>query len=96
MMDNVDGILDERGKRYGEFSDNARTAQALKKTMRESAGWERLSDAQKEGFDMVQHKIARVLNGDPTYLDNIVDIVGYSTLVLNEMEKADANIQVGK
>lgn len=36
---------------------------------------------------MIQHKIARLLNGDLTYLDNIFDIVGYATLIKNHMEE---------
>jgi len=38
-------------------------------------------------LQMVQHKIARVLNGDPTYADNFVDIAGYAKLVADELEK---------
>ena len=38
---------------------------------------------------MIQHKIARMLNGDPTYLDNIVDISGYATLVQQSMEAGE-------
>ena len=34
---------------------------------------------------MVMHKIARMLNGDPTYDDNVVDIMGYTELMLRHM-----------
>ncbi len=57
--------------------------------MRTTPGWKRLSNAQREGLEMVQHKIARMLNGDPTYLDNIVDISGYATLVQQSMEAGE-------
>jgi hypothetical protein len=30
---------------------------------------------------MIQHKIGRILNGDPDYVDNWDDIAGYSQLV---------------
>ena len=33
---------------------------------------------------MIQHKIGRVLNGDPNYDDNYRDIAGYATLLLDE------------
>ena len=79
-------ILEERGKRYGNFEDNAAISQGLKRVMQSSPNWSKLTDVQKEGLEMVQHKVARMLNGDPSYLDNIVDIVGYSTLVKNAME----------
>ena len=34
---------------------------------------------------MIQHKIGRILNGDPNYDDNWRDICGYSQLVLDEL-----------
>jgi hypothetical protein len=34
---------------------------------------------------MIAHKIGRMLNGDSTYLDNAVDIVGYAQLMLDDM-----------
>jgi hypothetical protein len=37
---------------------------------------------------MIQHKIARILNGDPTYTDNWHDIAGYATLVEQHLLKA--------
>jgi len=79
-------ILEERGKRYGSFETHAAISQALKRAMQSSPNWSKLTDVQKEGLEMVQHKVARMLNGDPSYLDNIVDIVGYSTLIKNVME----------
>jgi len=82
-------ILEERGKRYGEFETHAAISQALKRAMQSSANWSKLTDVQKEGLEMVQHKVARMLNGDPSYIDNIVDIVGYSTLIKNAMETND-------
>lgn len=89
----VTQILTERGLRYGSFQTNAEISQSLKDTMRAAPGWQRLSAAQKEGLELVQHKIARMLNGDPTYLDNIVDILGYSTLVKDAMEEAHAQME---
>ena len=38
---------------------------------------------------MVQHKIARILNGDPNYIDNWIDLVVYSQLVVNRLEKEE-------
>lgn len=40
----------------------------------------------KEALEMVQHKIARILNGDPQYLDNWVDGAGYFKLVADRLE----------
>ena len=89
MTTNVNDMLAGREARYGTFEGHARISQALKRAMQDSPNWSKLTDVQKEGLEMVQHKIARMLNGDPSYLDNIVDIVGYSTLVKDVMETND-------
>lgn len=83
---NINEMLDGRASRYGSFEGHAKIAQGLKRAMHDSPNWQCLTDVQKEGLEMVQHKIARMLNGDPSYLDNIVDIVGYSTLIKDVME----------
>lgn len=86
----VHRILNERGERYGSFEANAHTAQTLKQAMRAAPGWGLLSDAQREGLEMIQHKVARMLHGDTKYLDNIVDICGYANLVCDAMQRAVA------
>lgn len=86
---NVHEMLEGRATRYGTFDGHARISQALKRAMQNSPNWSKLTDVQKEGLEMMQHKVARMLNGDPSYLDNIVDIVGYSTLVKDVMETND-------
>jgi hypothetical protein len=85
-VSSIDTVLADRGSRYGTFESNARVAQNLKEVMRSGSSWSRLTLAQKEGLEMIQHKVARMVNGDPTYLDNIVDILGYGTLIRSSME----------
>ena len=82
----IDATLEERGARYGAFSHQAHIAQSLKAVMRETPNWELLSPSQKESLEMVVHKIARILNGDPNYDDSWVDIAGYSKLVADELQ----------
>lgn len=86
-MTDVNQLLDGREKRYGSFENNARYSQTLKAAMKGEA-WDALALDQKEALEMVAHKIARVLNGDPNYADNWVDIAGYAQLVANRLEKA--------
>lgn len=81
----VDNTVTQRGERYGLFADGAVIMQDLKAVMRATPGWERLTPSQREALEMIQHKIGRVLNGDPTYDDNWRDIAGYATLILNEL-----------
>jgi hypothetical protein len=81
----IDATLDERGERYGKFADGAEIMQALKETMRSAPNWSKLTASQREALEMIQHKIGRALNGDPTYDDNWRDICGYSQLILDEL-----------
>ena len=85
-MNEINEILVERGKRYGPYETTALIAQQLKMMMHETPSWHKLTAAQREGLEMIQHKIARILNGDPTYEDNWVDLIGYATLVLETMQ----------
>ena len=79
-------LLDTRGSTHGNFRDNARLVQNLKTSMQDSDNWNTLPSYQKEALDMVQHKIGRILTGDSKFLDSWRDIVGYTELVLNELE----------
>lgn len=76
----VDKTLAERGSRYGDFTDHARICQGIKKIMVDELGWNRLSDVQKQALEVIADKIARILNGDPSYADNWHDIQGYAKL----------------
>lgn len=73
-------VLGDRGERYGEFEHHAAISQKLKDVMRATPKWDQLSPSAKESLEMIQHKIARVLNGDPAYDDSWVDIAGYAEL----------------
>lgn len=77
----VDSTLEERGARYGKFVNHAAIAQMLKSVMTATKAWNGLHSDQKEALEMIQHKIARILNGDPDYADSWHDIAGYATLV---------------
>lgn len=84
---NIEATLTERGARYGEFRDHAAIAQDIQDAMRKPAGWAKLAPDQKQALTVIADKIARMLNGDPDYIDNWHDIVGYARLVetrLNE------------
>lgn len=89
---NVQDTLDERGRRYGSFADNADTSQMLKDTLRlqiESNEQYEFSEVHYEGIEMICHKLARIVNGDPDYIDNWVDIAGYATLVAEHIKRSE-------
>ncbi len=85
----IQAVLDERGSRYGSFDGHARITQALKRVFQASPNWHELNASQKEALEMDAHKIGRILNGDPNYLDSWVDIVGYTQLVVNELQEQE-------
>lgn len=99
-MESVEQTLDQRGKRYGEFLGHAEITQALKLVMTGTstrlsidkqvelrAKWDQLPVDVRECLEMIQHKIGRILNGDPLYADNFRDIAGYATLVTARLER---------
>lgn len=78
-MSNVKDTLAERGERYGNFDGHALIAQQLKTIVFKNG--QGLNATHREALDMIMHKIARILNGDPNYADSWHDIAGYAVLV---------------
>jgi hypothetical protein len=83
--DSIGEVLQERGNRYGTFESNARTCQLLKNVLHAQEGWYELSYVQREALEMMMHKVSRLVNGDSTYLDTVIDIAGYNQLMLEHM-----------
>lgn len=84
-------VLKERGSRYGEFVSNAKFTHFVKEEMRRSPSWQKMYADQREALDMIAHKMARILNGDPDYADSWVDIAGYATLVANRLTNSECH-----
>lgn len=86
-MTNLNNILAERGDRYGTFEGHAEIAQRLKGTVHHFASVRAcdLDADQYEALDMICHKVARIINGDPNYADSWVDIAGYAKLVADRL-----------
>jgi uncharacterized protein (UPF0297 family) len=51
--------------------------------------WKALADDQKEALEMTAHKIGRILNGDPNYIDSWTDIGGYIRLIEKRLMDAE-------
>lgn len=92
-MNQIDKVLAERGKRYGDFADHAVIAQDLQDVMRRAGvricgeSWDKLSAVQKQALTVIADKIARILSGDPNYDDNWIDIQGYAKLAQDRLPK---------
>ena len=79
----ISDVLDERGKSYGPFIGHARVTQAIKHAIFTHAPV--LEDDQREALEMIAHKIGRIVNGNPDYVDSWVDIAGYAQLVADRL-----------
>lgn len=84
-MPEVDKILEERGKRYGDFGDNSVVAQALKDSIEQYS--KNLPQVHKEALDLIFTKISRIVTGDCCYVDNWDDIAGYATLIAERLRR---------
>ena len=75
----VGNTLSVRGNTHGDFSTNAQISQRFKDIVGLYRG--KLNAQQSEALDMIFHKIARILAGDPNFKDHWYDIQGYAKLV---------------
>ncbi len=95
-MPSIDETLAERGARYGEFIDHANVTQSIKASIASGGNWDTLDDDMKECLEMVAHKIGRIVNGDPNYVDSWTDIIGYTRLVEKRLIQDLAKLEAAK
>lgn len=88
-MNEIDKTLTERHKTHGEFKNQAWTSQALKRLLHVSPNWGDLTPSQKETLEMIQHKISRILHGNPNFIDSWRDIIGYTQLVMDQLDSQE-------
>lgn len=87
----VDETLKQRGSRYGTFKNHANLSVALRSTLFQHYSGTHpegpaLTPTQIEALTMICHKLARIVNGDPSYDDSWKDIAGYAELVVKELQ----------
>ena len=85
----IEKTLEQRSERYGEFKDVAETTYQLQEALRRSQS-KTMTSSQIIALDMICNKIARIVNGDPNYVDNWHDIAGYATLIEKELREEEA------
>lgn len=87
-MTDIAEILSQRKQVYGDFLRQAQIACDLKGVMWSYTAWaDQLAPDQREALEMIQVKVARILNGDPNYVDNWRDIEGYARLVADRLSE---------
>lgn len=79
-------VIEERAKIRGDFREQARVSQNLKRMLHDARG-QRLSDEQKECLEHMLEKIARIVTGDPNEVDAWRDLMGYPQLIYNILTK---------
>jgi len=89
-MSITDQILRDREQTHGAFREVAGYSQAIKNLMRSSRNWERLDVAQAQALEVIADKMARILCGDPAFLDHWQDGAGYFELVVRDLVQAQA------
>lgn len=80
----INQTLEQRGARYGEFSEVAETTYQLQEALKRSQP-SSMTSSQIIALDMICNKMARIVNGDPNYIENWHDIAGYSILIENSL-----------
>jgi hypothetical protein len=87
-MTDVNQMLKNGEAHHGKFTGHAEISVTLKSTVHGfiAKRGKQLSTDKIEALDMMCHKMARIINGDPEHADHWIDIAGYATLVANDLE----------
>jgi len=85
----IEDTLVERQQTHGDFNIQSYISQSLKSIAKQCEGsnWDELDCDMKESIDMILHKVARILAGNPNHIDSWHDIAGYSMLVEKRLTK---------
>jgi hypothetical protein len=84
----IDETLNERAQDYGKFKDGAALMQGIKRLLADHARAHNktFADDQWEALEMIVHKMARIVNGNPDKVDSWTDIAGYAKLVADRLQ----------
>lgn len=97
MSKELDQVLAERGSNYGDFSLQAKLSQDIKQVCfahlnsHNEPGLKAFTPVMAESLELIIHKIARIINGNPEHVDSWRDISGYAQLVADRLEKAQGS-----
>lgn len=88
-MSDINETLQDRKSTHGDFTDHSSVAQKLKRAAYEGKNTYQLVDFEREAIDMILHKIARIMTGNPHHADHWHDIIGYAKLVEDRLIQND-------
>ena len=91
-MTDINQMLKNGEAHHGKFTGHAEISVTLKSTVHGfiAKRGKQLSTDKIEALDMMCHKMARIINGDPEHADHWIDIAGYAILVANDLEALKA------
>ena len=92
--ENIQEMLNSRNSTHGTFTSNAYISQSLKGIVRLGDSFSGLTTYEREALDMILHKIARIVSSSDKNLDNWRDVIGYTQLVINELQTCDGVVDV--
>lgn len=82
----LEETLKRRSGTHGNFVVQFDTAQRLKEVCKGGTKYDSMPEPMKEALDMVCHKLSRIVEGDPMFVDHWHDIAGYCQLIDNGLE----------
>lgn len=80
MPSSASELVQTREGSHGNFDDNAKVTQAIKRVFQQSPQWDILNDTQKEAVERIAMKLGRIVGGNPNVDDHWDDIGGYAEL----------------
>ena len=83
----VEQILDEREKTHGDFTEQANTAQALKRILALTPNWQDMPPYMREAIELICTKLSRMGHGNWQEVDHPCDGSGYFKLIVRGLEK---------
>jgi hypothetical protein len=84
-MTDIEALVAERATKHGDFTYQASITQDFKRIAHAAPRWPVMSDVQREGMEMILHKAARILAGDPYFADHWDDIGGYAKITRDRL-----------
>jgi len=82
--------LEQRKKIYGDFQEISEISQKIK-DMYYANITDEIDATINEAFEMIAHKLARIINGGSRYIDNWRDIAGYAQLAVDYLDNKANN-----
>lgn len=84
-MNDLEKILEDRRKEYGDFEDVAWMTSSIRDILNEGGGVQNMAPDQREAMHMIAQKQARIANGNADNVDSWKDIAGYAMLIANRL-----------